>query len=222
MFLKRGSGFLAYPEELDRFLDEIYKINDMKISIKTRLGKERADEFYKLIEIYNKYPLEELIIHPRTREDFYGNTPNLEIFKESLKLSKHSICYNGDIFTVDNYNKIVKEFPQVDKIMIGRGILANPGLIDEIKENKFITKEILKQFHDEIFENYTILLKEDKNAMYRMKELWGYMSHIFTNNKKYYKKIKKAQKAIDYKVAVNSLFAEQEIIKGAGLFSNEE
>ena len=219
---KRGSVFLAYPEELDRFLDEIYKINDMKISIKTRLGKERADEFYKLIEIYNKYPLEELIIHPRTREDFYGNTPNLEIFKESLKLSKHSICYNGDIFTVDNYNKIVKEFPQVDKIMIGRGILANPGLIDEIKENKFITKEILKQFHDEIFENYTILLKEDKNAMYRMKELWGYMSHIFTNNKKYYKKIKKAQKAIDYKVAVNSLFAEQEIIKGAGLFSNEE
>lgn len=219
---KRGSGFLAYPEELDRFLDEIYKINDMKISIKTRLGKERADEFYKLIEIYNKYPLEELIIHPRTREDFYGNTPNLEIFKESLKLSKHSICYNGYIFTVDNYNKIVKEFPQVDKIMIGRGILANPGLIDEIKENKFITKEILKQFHDEIFENYTILLKEDKNAMYRMKELWGYMSHIFTNNKKYYKKIKKAQKAIDYKVAVNSLFAEQEIIKGAGLFSNEE
>ena len=219
---KRGSGFLAYPEELDRFLDEIYKINDMKISIKTRLGKERADEFYKLIEIYNKYPLEELIIHPRTREDFYGNTPNLEIFKESLKLSKHSICYNGDIFTVDNYNKIVKEFPQVDKIMIGRGILANPGLIDEIKENKFITKEILKQFHDEIFENYTILLKEDKNAMYRMKELWGYMSHIFTNNKKYYKKIKKAQKAIDYKVAVDSLFAEQEIIKGAGLFSNEE
>lgn len=219
---KRGSGFLAYPEELDRFLDEIYKINDMKISIKTRLGKEMPEEFYKLIEIYNKYPLEELIIHPRTREDFYGNTPNLEIFKESLKLSKHSICYNGDIFTVDNYNKIVKEFPQVDKIMIGRGILANPGLIDEIKENKFITKEILKQFHDEIFENYTILLKEDKNAMYRMKELWGYMSHIFTNNKKYYKKIKKAQKAIDYKVAVNSLFAEQEIIKGAGLFSNEE
>ena len=219
---KRGSGFLAYPEELDRFLDEIYKINDMKISIKTRLGKERADEFYKLIEIYNKYPLEELIIHPRTREDFYGNTPNLEIFIESLKLSKHSICYNGDIFTVDNYNKIVKEFPQVDKIMIGRGILANPGLIDEIKENKFITKEILKQFHDEIFENYTILLKEDKNAMYRMKELWGYMSHIFTNNKKYYKKIKKAQKAKDYREAVSRLFEEQEIIKGAGLFTNEE
>lgn len=218
---KRGSGFLAYPEELDKFLDEIYKIDNMKISIKTRLGKELADEFYKLIEIYNKYPLEELIIHPRTREDFYGNTPNLEVFKDALKLSKHSICYNGDIFTLNSYNKIINEFPEVNKVMLGRGILANPGLIGEIKNNEFANKEIIKMFHDEIFENYTILLNEDKNAMYRMKELWGYMSHIFTNNKKYYKKIKKAQKAIDYKNAVNSLFIEQDIIKGAGLFNNE-
>ena len=218
---KRGSGFLAYPEELDKFLDEIHKIDNMKISIKTRLGKERADEFYKLIEIYNKYPLEELIIHPRTREDFYGNTPNLEVFKDALKLSKHSICYNGDIFTLNSYNKIINEFPEVNKVMLGRGILANPGLIGEIKNNEFANKEIIKMFHDEIFENYTILLNEDKNAMYRMKELWGYMSHIFTNNKKYYKKIKKAQKAIDYKNAVNSLFIEQDIIKGAGLFNNE-
>ena len=218
---KRGSGFLAYPEELDKFLDEIYKIDNMKISIKTRLGKERADEFYKLIEIYNKYPLEELIIHPRTREDFYGNTPNLEVFKDALKLSKHSICYNVDIFTLNSYNKIINEFPEVNKVMLGRGILANPGLIGEIKNNEFANKEIIKMFHDEIFENYTILLNEDKNAMYRMKELWGYMSHIFTNNKKYYKKIKKAQKAIDYKNAVNSLFIEQDIIKGAGLFNNE-
>lgn len=219
---KRGSGFLAYPEELDKFLDEIYKIKDMKISIKTRLGKENPEEFYNLIEIYNKYPLEELIIHPRTREDFYGNTPNLKMFKESLSLSKHSICYNGDIFTTENYCEIVKEFPGIDKVMLGRGVLANPGLIGEIKENNFISKEILKEFHDEIFENYTILLNEDKNAMYRMKELWGYMSHIFTDNKKYYKKIKKAQKAKDYREAVSRLFEEQEIIKGAGLFSNEE
>ena len=219
---KRGSGFLAYPDELDKFLDEIYKISDMKISIKTRLGKERPEEFYNLIEIYNKYPLEELIIHPRTREDFYGNIPNLKMFKEALSLSKHPICYNGDIFTTENYNEIVKEFPEIDKVMLGRGVLANPGLIGEIRENNFISKEILKEFHDEIFENYTILLNEDKNAMYRMKELWGYMSHIFTDNKKYYKKIKKAQKAKDYREAVSRLFEEQEIIKGAGLFSNEE
>lgn len=177
---KRGSGFLAYPEELDKFLDEIYKIDNMKISIKTRLGKERADEFYKLIEIYNKYPLEELIIHPRTREDFYGNTPNLEVFKDALKLSKHSICYNGDIFTLNSYNKIINEFPEVNKVMLGRGILANPGLIGEIKNNEFANKEIIKMFHDEIFEKYTILLNEDKNAMYSNEGIMGiYVTYIY-------------------------------------------
>ena len=217
----RGSGFLAKREELDIFLDEIFKIKDMKISIKTRIGKDSPEEFYKLIDIYNKYPLEELIIHPRTRQDFYGNTPNLEVFKDALSLSKHSICYNGDIFTKEDYNRFIKIFPQVDKIMLGRGLLANPGLVGEIKNDTFMSKEVLQKFHDEIFNEYKELLKEDKNAMYRMKELWGYMAHIFTDSKKYYKKIKKAQKARDYEEAVLSLFEEQEIIKGAVLFSNE-
>lgn len=217
----RGSGFLAKREELDRFLDEIYKINDMKISIKTRIGKESPDEFYELIKIYNKYPLEELIIHPRTREDFYGNKPNLGVFKDALSLSKSKVCYNGDIFTVEDYNRFVEAFPEVERVMLGRGILANPGLIGEIKDGTYVDKKILKAFHDEIFNNYKEILREDKNAMYRMKELWGYMIYIFSDNKKYAKKIKKAQKAADYLYAVDSLFAEQEIIKGAGLFYNK-
>lgn len=216
----RGSGFLALREELDKFLEEIYKIEDMKISIKTRIGKDTPEEFYKLIEIYNKYPLEELIIHPRTRQDFYGNKPNLEIFKDALSLSKSPVCYNGDIFIVENYNKLVNSFPEVDKVMLGRGVLANPGLIGDIKGNDFITKDTLKAFHDEIFNNYIELFNYDKNAMFRMKELWGYMIYMFTDNKKYAKKIKKAQKVIDYKQAVSSLFMEQEIVKGAGLFNS--
>ena len=216
----RGSGFLAKREELDKFLDEIYKIDDMKISIKTRIGKDSSEEFYELIKIYNKYPLEELIIHPRTREDFYGNKPNLEVFKDALTLSKSPVCYNGDIFTLDDYNKLSKEFPELNTIMLGRGVLANPGLINEIRNNANLNKEVLKKFHDEIFNDYRNVFKDDKIAIYRMKELWGYMIYIFSDNKKYAKKIKKSQKVDDYNEAVSSLFNEQEIIKGAGLFSN--
>jgi tRNA-dihydrouridine synthase len=216
----RGSGFLAKREELDKFLDEIYKIDDMKISIKTRIGKDSSEEFYELIKIYNKYPLEELIIHPRTREDFYGNKPNLEVFKDALTLSNSPVCYNGDIFTLDDYNKLSKEFPELNTIMLGRGVLANPGLINEIRNNANLNKEVLKKFHDEIFNDYRNVFKDDKIAIYRMKELWGYMIYIFSDNKKYAKKIKKSQKVDDYNEAVASLFNEQEIIKGAGLFSN--
>ncbi|MFH0325258.1 tRNA dihydrouridine synthase [Clostridium perfringens] len=219
---KRGAGFLAHREELDKFLEEIFKINHMKISIKTRLGMDKPEEFYELIKIYNKYPMEELIIHPRTRQDFYGNKPNLEVFKDAISLSKNPVCYNGDIFTLKDHNKLVEEFKEVDKIMLGRGILANPALMNEILNNEFIDKNVLKEFHDEIFSKYREVFNEDRNAMFRMKELWGYMIYMFSNNKKYAKKIKKAQKVVDYNQAVTSLFLEQDILKGAGLFSSEE
>lgn len=218
----RGSGFLAKREELDIFLNEIFKIDDMKISIKTRVGKDSPEEFYELIKIYNKYPLEELIIHPRIQKDFYGNKPNFQVFKDALALSTNPVCYNGDIFAVNDLNKLMKAFPEVNTVMLGRGVLANPGLLNEIKSNTFVDKKVLKEFHDEIFNEYIEIFNEEKNAIFRMKELWGYMIYLFSDNKKYAKKIKKAQNLRDYNEAVSSLINEQEIIKGAGLFSNQK
>ena len=217
----KGSGFLAKREELDRFLNEIFEMKDIKISIKTRIGKDDPEEFYELIKIYNKYPIEELIIHPRTQRDFYGNKPNLDIFKEGLNLSKNPVCYNGDIFTAKNYKDFVSAFNTVDKIMLGRGIIANPGLMGEIVESSFIDKNTLKKFHDEILESYYDLFKEDRNTLFKMKELWSYMVYIFSDSKKYGKKIKKSQRIEEYKDAVSSLFNEQSIIEGAGLFSDK-
>ena len=72
----RGAGFLAFPEELDYFLDEVFERisnTDVKLSIKTRLGRDEPEEFFRILEIYNQYPLEELIIHPRVQKDFYKN-----------------------------------------------------------------------------------------------------------------------------------------------------
>jgi tRNA-dihydrouridine synthase len=215
----RGSGFLAKREELDMFLEEIFKIEDMKISIKTRIGKDSPEEFYELIKIYNKYPIEELIIHPRTQKDFYGNKPNLQVFKDTLALSKNSVCYNGDIFTVEDHNKFTKAFPEVKTIMLGRGILANPGLVNLIKNNTKLDKRMLKDFHDELLNEYLQLTSNERNVVFRMKELWGYMIYMFSDNKKYAKEIKLAQKISDYNEVVLSLFAEQEVIEGAGLFT---
>lgn len=217
----RGSGFLAKLEELDIFLEEIFKMDDIKISVKTRIGKDSPEEFYNIIKVYNKYPIHELIIHPRTRQDFYGNKPNLEVFKDGLALSTNPVCYNGDIFTAEDYTKIEKAFPELNTVMLGRGILANPGLVGLIKDNLQLDKKLLKAFHDELLDNYMELYKDKNIAMLRMKELWTYMLYIFSDNKKYGKKIKKSQDLNDYKSAVFTLFEEQEIIKGAGLFHTE-
>ena len=206
----RGSGFLAKPDELDAFLDEIFSKTIGKISIKTRIGKELPEEFYELIKVFNKYPVEELTVHPRTQKDLYKNKPNLEIFREAVYLSKNPLCYNGDIVTEDDYKKIVENFPKIENIMIGRGLLMNPGFIGDITNHTKLDKKRLKNFHDSIYEGYQNILFGDKNVLFKMKELWFYLISQFPDNTKYEKKIKKAERLADYETAVNNLFQESE------------
>ncbi|WP_294353680.1 tRNA-dihydrouridine synthase family protein [uncultured Clostridium sp.] len=218
----KGSGFLAKKDELNKFLDEIFKMNDIRISIKTRIGKDNYEEFYDLLKIYNNYPCEELIIHPRTQKDYYRNKPNKDIYKYAISESSNTLCYNGDIFTLEDYNKLLKYFPEIDNIMLGRGILANPGLMDEIKFNKELNKNVLKNFHDEILEEYTEFFEHEKGALFKMKELWSYMIYIFSDGKAYLKGIRTSQSLTEYKEIVHKLFQEQEIVKGSGLFNKIE
>ena len=209
----RGSGFLSKREELDVFLDEIFSESITKISLKTRIGKDQPEEFYDLIEIFNKYPLEELIIHPRIQKDFYKNKPNLKIFKDALILSKNPVCYNGDIFTSTDYKEFSSEFPSVDTIMFGRGLLANPAMTSNIKNNSKLEKKLLQDFHDKIYEDYKGILFGDRNILFKMKELWFSMIPMFSDSAKYAKKIRKSERLCDYDEAVSSLFREQDLLE---------
>lgn len=208
----KGAGFLARKEELNIFLEEIFKISDIKISVKTRIGKNSPDEFYELINIFNKYPLHELIIHPRIRTDFYKNKPNMKVFTDATELSVNPLCYNGDVFTPQDYDNISKEFPQLEAVMIGRGLLMNPNLSGIITRDKTIDKKKLKEFHDKLYTDYRQVLSGDTNVLYKMKELWFHMIHMFSGNEKYMKKIRKATRLCDYEEAIRRLFAEQEIV----------
>ncbi|MEI3218327.1 MAG: tRNA-dihydrouridine synthase family protein [Lachnoclostridium sp.] len=209
----RGSGFLAKPEELDHFLEEIFSKTEIKISIKTRIGRDEPEEWEHLMEIYNKYPLEELIVHPRTQKDFYKNTPNLDVFEKVLEKSRCPVCYNGDLFSRREFLDWKEHFPQVDTVMIGRGLLMNPGLVGLIENGMMPDKETLFAFHNQIYEAYQREMCGDKNVLFKMKELWIYMIRIFTNSKKYAKRIKKAEKLTAYEDAVNDLFKEQELME---------
>jgi tRNA-dihydrouridine synthase len=206
----RGSGFLAVPDQLDQFLDRIFSI-DMKISIKTRIGKDSPEEFYRLMEIYNQYPLAELIIHPRIQTDFYRNTPNWDMFQMAVSVSKNPVCYNGDIFTTDDYNKLIQTFPSVDRVMLGRGLVANPMLAGEIKGKGRLKKDQLKAFHDQILSGYKETISGDRNLLFKMKELWAYMIQSFENGEKHGKKIHKSQNLLDYTSAVEAVFYDLEL-----------
>lgn len=207
----KGSGFLSRRKELDEFLEEIFSKATTKISIKTRIGKDSPDEFYELIKIFNKYPLEELIIHPRIQTDYYKNKPNMVVFKDALSLSQNPVCYNGDIFNVKNYEELIEMYPNLDTVMLGRGLITNPALISEIKNNNAIDKQVMKEFHDAVCAGYQEVLSGDKNVLFKMKELWFYMIHLFVDSDKYAKKIRKTDSLNEYKSIISRLFQELEI-----------
>lgn len=222
----RGAGLLAEPEVLDRFLYEIFEGYAGKISIKTRIGMEDENEWQDILAVYEKYPLEELIIHPRVRKDFYKGNPRLDAFSYAMEESGHRLCYNGDICSAEDLQDRKERFPDLDRVMLGRGLLCNPFLIEMSKTADDVgrktaddaahdhmqeKKDRLYAFHQEILEGYIQIMSGDRNVLFRMKELWFYLGDCFTNADKYLKKIKKSERLVAYQAAVDALFHEQEL-----------
>ncbi len=201
---KRGAGFLAYPDELDAFLYELFSQTPYKISIKTRIGMENDSHWEQILSIYQKYPLEELIIHPRTQSDFYQGALHYDAFALATD-SKFPICFNGDITDCDSFQSIRKQFPTVTRFMIGRGLFRNPGLIGELLGQKPAGMNTLRAFHDEIVEGYCSLFSGEKDVLFHMKEIWSYLGTHFHDCDKAIKGIRKAQTLTEYLVHVNSI-----------------
>ena len=213
----RGSGFLAKPRELDRFFEEVFSackrggegpLGDMEISVKTRLGVEEPEEFFRLLDIYNRYPLKELIIHPRTQRDFYSGSVHMDFFAYGAEHSLNPVCYNGDIRSEEDMRALTERFPKLDRVMIGRGLLVNPALHLLLQGGKMPDKEALRTFHDRIYQWYREEMPGIRPVLFKMKELWTYMGQLFQDAGKPLKKIRKAEKPAAYEAAVGELFRE--------------
>ena len=155
--------------------------------------------------------MKELIVHPRVQQDFYKNHPNLEVFAEVMKNSKNPVCYNGNLFSYADYKTFTEQFPDVDTVMIGRGLLMDPGLTRQIKTGEKLRKEELKAYHDKVYLGYQNVLSGDKTILFKMKEFWGFLAPAFTHYEKYAKKIKKSERLYAYEAAVEALFSEQDL-----------
>ena len=207
----KGSGLLADTDKLLRMLDKIYDKTDMEISVKTRIGKDDPDEFPELLEIFNRFPIKELIIHPRIRTDFYKNTPNMEMFELAYNESKNPVCYNGDVVDINGFKQKADKYSNMTAVMIGRGFLKNPLLAGEIS-GEHIDKKLIKQFHDELLAGYEEVMSGEKPVLYKMKEIWCYMMDLYKDCdgiEKHAKKIRKSEKLGTYKEAVDVLFKER-------------
>lgn len=214
---KRGSGFLSDPDALDEFLDRIFAEVDMRISVKTRIGVSEPEEFETLLEIYNEYPMEELIVHPRLQKDFYQGLPRMKWFDRAAEQSSHKLCYNGNIFSLADYQRWKMNYPDIPSVMLGRGAVSDPSLPLQICGEQRMEKDTFLAFHQEICDGYQTWQCGDKNVLFKMKELWFYFGMLFPDGKRYLKKIKKSQKLKDYFDQVIML-VEQCEMAGQGVF----
>ena len=203
----KGSGMLRDPQKLDAFLDAVFSQAGGPVSVKTRLGVARAEEFGEILNVYNKYPLCELTIHPRVMKQLYRGQADREAFAAYLPACTVPVCYNGDVTTVDDLRALEAAFPGLSGIMVGRGLIADPALLRKAVGGPAASREELRGYHDELYHGYTEAFGMASCAVSRMKAHWFYLIHLFDGADALEKPLRKAREGWEYETVVNQIFA---------------
>lgn len=205
----KGAGLLAYPEELERCLDEIFgTLPEMRVSIKTRIGKNDPAEWPRLLDIYARYPVAELIVHPRLQKEFYRGVVHRDAFDAALARRQEVPVYNGDLFTAADVAAFCRQYPQVDAVMVGRGLMADPALGRRLRGGAPASRQELTAFHDRLLADYRQRLSGDTPVLHRMRELWNYLSGSFERTERELKAIRKAKTVAEYLPAAQRLLRD--------------
>lgn len=198
----KGSGMLRDLPGLDSFLEEIFTHCPLPISVKTRIGFSDAAEFPAILEIYNRYPIKELTVHPRIRTAFYKGTVDMEMFRLCMEEGKNPVCYNGDIMDLDRVTALQQEYPRLESVMIGRGLIADPGMLTP----GGTTAAALESYMNELLEEYLISFGGSRNAMFRLKEHWGMLIPKFCKDEKLAKRLRKTTDLSEYRAITAEIF----------------
>ena len=198
----KGAGMLSDPDTLDRFLDAVFSKSPLPISLKTRLGMENPEDFVKILEIFNRYPVAELILHPRVRKDFYRLPVRREWLDYTLENTKIPLCYNGNITSRSEISRFSARYPQVRGIMLGRGLIGDPGMLSP----GGTTAASLEAFLEALLEGYLSAFGGSRNAMFRLKEHWSYLLCRFEGWEKLGKRLRKTTSLEEYRAITHEIF----------------
>lgn len=215
----RGCGLMADPDRTIKMLNDVFEqLDGIKFSIKCRLGYYNNEEIYAFIDTFNSLPFSEIIIHPRIGKQMYTGEASLEKFKTLIPLINKPLVYNGDIFDVSRYNHVTMQCRDdvyiVSTIMLGRGLLTNPFLAEQIQniDNQQDKKQRLHNFVVNLYVERLHHAGGSPKIIGSMKELWKYMMNIFDDPQNVWRKVKKVNHLDEYEEAVETIFNEQNLI----------
>lgn len=203
----KGSGALRDLTKLDEFLYEVYEnLPEINVSIKTRIGVNSVDEWPGILEVFEKYPISELTVHPRLKVELYKGRADRELFKALQKDTKLMLAYNGDVRTPDD-----EAFDYGCPVMIGRGLIANPALARMARGGAKASREELREYHDIQIEGYRTYMSGDTPLLHRMKEFWHHFEGLYDVTDQQMKKLYKAKKYHEYEAVANAVMDRAEL-----------
>lgn len=197
----KGSGMLLDADALDAFLDAVFQKTPLPVSVKTRLGLESPEEFPAILEVFNRYPIRELTVHPRVRKQFYDGQVDGEMFAYAMKHSKIPLCYNGNLFTLSQISALQAQYPQLPAVMLGRGLIADPGMLSGGTDIA-----LLERFMNELLEIYEADFGGSRNAMFRLKEHWSYLHTRFAGSDRLWKRLRKTTDVSEFRSITREIF----------------
>lgn len=131
-----GSGLIKNPELAIEIIQSAKK-SGLPVSVKTRLGYTKTDEWKTWLKTLLEQDIVNLTIHLRTKKEMSKVPAHYEIIPDILKLRDEIapntlITINGDISDREHGLELAKNYG-VDGIMIGRGIFHNPFAFEKIQ-----------------------------------------------------------------------------------------
>ena len=180
----------------------------LPVSVKTRLGYDTPEEFPALLELFNRYPIACLTVHPRVRKEKYRGAVHLDSFAYALAESRNPVCYNGDLRTVGEVRALEARFPAVSHVMIGRGLVADPALARKLRGGSGTNREELTAFLEELYQSYTAFYDgQVATAAQRMREVWFYLIHLFDDAEKLNKQLRRFRTPTEYETIQAAILA---------------
>ncbi|MBR4454124.1 MAG: tRNA-dihydrouridine synthase family protein [Bacteroidales bacterium] len=178
---RRACGLMPFAEEIEQIVDRVCETSPVKFSLKMRLGMFSAEESIAILNRVNNYPLDEVIIHARLGVQQYEGKVDRQAFQTCYQVCRLPLCYNGDVFTKEDFCSVIQQFPNLRAVMLGRGMLQNPFLLEEIKGNMISAEEKNKRFvafYQDLISAYQQYFPCQTIIVNRLKELWKYFYHF--------------------------------------------
>ncbi len=131
-----GGGLLRDPARIDRILGALRAAIEIPFTVKTRIGFDDSALFdEQLLPIFARHSLDLLTIHARTVKEMYRSAPRYDFIARAVAALPCPVFANGNIYSADKADEVLA-LTGARGLMIGRGVIRNPWLFRQIREQR--------------------------------------------------------------------------------------